>query len=108
MELAATAPKPGQHFAVQPPSSDREAVATCRTCHRSRSLPIHLLDRSQIHRPGQRRAAPLLTRRCGKLTALIEAADPQPIGRWVWLDRRSIDRRAAFRAECMDPPVPAL
>ena len=48
---------------------------------RQPSLPVRLFDRSQVHRPGQRRTAPNLPRRWPKLSTLVDRAERQPITR---------------------------
>src|SRR5207248_604246 len=72
------------------------------------SLTLRLLDRSQVHGPGQRRTAPDLPHRWSELRTLIDPANTQPICRWAWFWRGGVDRRAAFWAEAVSAFVPAL
>src|SRR5207248_2277213 len=71
-------------------------------------IPLELRDAGQIHRPGQRRAAPELGRRF-EFGATVERADPQAVEGRVGTRIRGVgvERRAAIRAEGFRPPVPA-
>ena len=71
-------------------------------------LALEALYAGEVHRPREGRAAPDLAYRRSELGALIDPADPQPINGRVRLDRSGIDWRAAFWAEGVGAPVPAL
>src|SRR6516164_3914772 len=70
-------------------------------------LTLEALDTGDVHRPGQRRAAPALPCRT-QLRAAVERAHTQAIGRRVGARCRRIERCAAFGAEPVRPLVPAF
>ena len=72
------------------------------------SPPLRAFHAADVHRPGQRRAAPDLPRWRTELQTLVDAAEAEAIGRRVRLGCGGIDRSAAFRAEGVGALVSAL
>src|SRR5882724_44388 len=74
---------------------------------RGPSLLLEPLDRLQIHRPVQRRAAPVLPGRA-QFGALADGADAEAVFLRAVAGRGGVDGRAAIPAEGMRAPGPAF